>query len=572
MKKLLALIASCLLLFTGCSALGTMREDNASSSLSKIIEIVDFPSEYSSKDAESSKPSQSSADSSAPDSSEDESSIPDSSEVESSEPDNGDPGETPPAHTHSHKATVTAPTCTAAGYTTYTCSCGDSYTANEVKALGHSEETVQGKAATCTENGLSNGVKCSVCGITITAQKVLTATGHKLASKVTLPTCTAVGYTTYTCSICGDGYESDEVAALGHAWLAATTEAPKTCSTCGATEGDKLPTVTPDPTPSAMPTLSVNYINVGQGDSILIKVDDCDILIDGGKSGSGSTVSSYLKSKNVDDIELMINTHPDEDHYGGLTTVLNDFKVENFWGSSFSKSTSSYTTFKTAINKEGLSFKTPSVGSVYTYNYLTISVLYAGASASNSNDSSIVVMIQYGSVRFLCTGDISSSIESKLVSSSNLSCDVLKVPHHGSAGSSSSSFLKATGARYGVICVGNNSYGHPTSTALNNLSSAGISVYRTDTYGHVVFSTNGTSLTLPGGSSVSGNSGSGSSSNGSYSNNDNFIGNKESKIFHLPTCSHLPAESKRNYLYDYWFIVNCIGYTPCQICLKNYVP
>lgn len=361
-----------------------------------------------------------------------------------------------------------------------------------------------------------------------------------------------------------------------------TTSSKPTTSTTSS-----KPTTSTSSTPSTgtatIPKLYINYINVGQGDSILIKVDDCDILIDGGKSSYGSTVSSYLKSKGVDDIELLINSHPDEDHYGGLSTVLSNFKVESFWGSSYSKTTTSYKSFKSAISSEGLSFKTPSVGTIFSYEQLTISVLYNGSGASNSNDSSLVVMIQYGNFRFLFTGDISSTIENKIVSSGkNLKCDVLKVPHHGSAGSSSASFLSATSAKYGVICVGSNSYGHPTSAALGRLSSAGISVYRTDKNGTVVFSTNGSTLTLPSGSSVSGGSGSGSSSSSSSgsgsstsssaTNNDNFIGNKESKVFHLPTCSNLPAASKRNYLYDYWFIVNCIGYRPCQICLKNYTP
>ena len=353
-----------------------------------------------------------------------------------------------------------------------------------------------------------------------------------------------------------------------------TTKPQTTAPSTTAPDNDP---VVPDSGASA-DILYVNYINVGQGDSIFIKVGDCDILIDGGKSGYGSTVSSYLRSKGVDDIELMINSHPDEDHYGGLVTVLNDFVVEQVWGSSYSKSTSSYLTYKSAVSSEGLSIRTPSVGTVYTFEYLTLTVLYSGSGATNSNDSSLVVMLEYGSVKFLFTGDISSTIESKLVSSGkDLSCDVLKVPHHGSAGSSSKSFLNATGASYGVICVGTNSYGHPTSTALNNLSSAGITVYRTDTNGTVVFSSNGSNLILPGGT-VTGGSGSSSSGSGSSTgsssstNSDTFIGNKESKVFHLPTCPNLPAVSKRNYLYDYWFIVNCIGYTPCQRCLKNYVP
>ena len=144
----------------------------------------------------------------------------------------------------------------------------------------------------------------------------------------------------------------------------------------------------------------------------------------------------------------------------------------------------------------------PAVGTVFTYEYLTLTVLYSGAGTSNANDSSIVVMLEYGSSRFLFTGDISSTIENKLVrdASIDLSCDVLKVAHHGSKYSSSSSFLDATGAAYGVICVGTgNSYGHPTSTALKNLANSGISVYRTDLRGDIIFSTDGESLTTPDG-------------------------------------------------------------------------
>ena len=485
-------------------------------------------------------------------------------------------------HTHNYSATVTKPTCTDKGYTTYLCSCGDSYVADTTDALGHTEQTVAGKGATCTENGLTNGVKCSNCGVIIVEQTVISSKGHNYNSTVTSPTCTTGGYTTYVCVVCSHSYVGDQVNALGHSWVDATTEAPKTCSTCGTTEGDKLPSSTPDDSGNSGSTgysdiLYVNYINVGQGDSIFIKVGDCDILIDAGESSYGSTVSSYLSSKGVDDIELMINTHPDADHCGGLTTVLNNYVVEQVWASPFKKTTTAYTNFVSAVSKEGLSMKTPAVGTVFTYEYLTLTVIYNGSGATESNDASIVVMLEYGNFRFLFTGDISSTIENKLVSSGkDLSCDVLKVPHHGSAGSSSAAFLNATGASYGVICVGNNSYGHPTSAALTRLSSAGISVYRTDTNGHIVFSTNGASMTIPGGSTVGGGSGSsssgGSSSGSSSSTTYEFIGNKESKVFHLPTCSHLPAESKRNYLYNYWWVVNIAGYTPCKICMKNYVP
>ena len=265
---------------------------------------------------------------------------------------------------------------------------------------------------------------------------------------------------------------------------------------------------------------------------------DCDILIDAGVANQGSTVSKYLKAQGVDDIELMINTHPDADHCGGLTTVLNDFVVEEVWASPLTKTTAAYKNFASAVSKEGLTMETPSVGTIYTYEYMTLTVLYNGAGTSDSNDSSIVVMLQYGSFRFLFTGDIGSTIESKLLSNSNidLSCDVLKVAHHGSKYSSNLSFLKKTGAKYGVICVGDNDYGHPTSSALNNLKSAGISVYRTDQNGNVVFSSDGSTLTTPEGTTLTQ-----SRSASEYANTVTYID--------ITAYNTLLTVSKRKYLY-----------------------
>lgn len=111
------------------------------------------------------------------------------------------------------------------------------------------------------------------------------------------------------------------------------------------------------------------------------------------------------------------------------------------------------------------------------------------------------------------------------------------------------------------------------STALTNLSNAGISVYRTDLNGNVVFSTNGVTLYLPGGGTDSSGSGTGSTggtSGGTTDSNQYFIGNTETKVFHLPTCSNLPAASKQNTMYNYWWIINIAGYTPCGRCLSNY--
>ena len=134
-----------------------------------------------------------------------------------------------PAKGHNYNAVVTAPTCTAGGYTTYTCACGDSYIADEVAATGHNYEAVV-TAPTCTAGGYTT-YTCA-CGDSYIADEVA-ATDHNYEAVVTAPTCTAGGYTTYTCTVCGNSYVADEVAATGHTYNSVQT--PPTCTAGGYT-------------------------------------------------------------------------------------------------------------------------------------------------------------------------------------------------------------------------------------------------------------------------------------------------------------------------------------------------
>ncbi len=130
-------------------------------------------------------------------------------------------GENPqnPEHTHNYTSVVTNPTCIAGGYTTYICSCGDSYIDNETNALGHTEQTLQAVEATCTESGLTAGVKCSVCNEILTAQREVEALGHTEQELLAVaPTCTETGLTEgVKCSVCNEILTAqEEVEALGH--------------------------------------------------------------------------------------------------------------------------------------------------------------------------------------------------------------------------------------------------------------------------------------------------------------------------------------------------------------------
>ena len=134
---------------------------------------------------------------------------------------------------HDYAAVVTAPDCVNGGYTTYTCAkCQDSYVSDYTDALGHTSVVVKGYDATCEADGLTDGEKCSVCGVVLVAQQIIPATGHDYTTVVTAPTCVAEGYTTYTCA-CGDSYVGDKVPATGAHTYDGDSDAD--CNVCGAT-------------------------------------------------------------------------------------------------------------------------------------------------------------------------------------------------------------------------------------------------------------------------------------------------------------------------------------------------
>ena len=135
-------------------------------------------------------------------------------------------------HTWNSGEITTAATCTTTGVMTYTCTVCDTGTKTEtIPAAGHSTVTDEAKAPTCTETGLTEGAHCEVCNAVIAAQKTIPATGHSYNSAVTAPTCTAQGYTTYTCSVCNDTYKANYVSATGHKY---DNTCDTDCNTCGA--------------------------------------------------------------------------------------------------------------------------------------------------------------------------------------------------------------------------------------------------------------------------------------------------------------------------------------------------
>ena len=236
----------------------------------------------------------------------------------------------------------------------------------------------------------------------------------------------------------------------------------------------------------------VSFIDVGQGDSILITTADSHtILIDAGPPLAAGVLVSYLHNRSVSVIDALIVTHPDADHLGGAADVLRDFTVLAVYHPGVAKNTSAYWSFIQAAQDEGCPIHTAADTHVGDYLGLTASatfeVLNIDPTASDVNDASIVLEMRTPGKSFLFTGDISSDVENRLIAnpSFDLNIDVLKVAHHGSQYSTSNAFLDATSPEIGVISVGENTYGHPTNATLARLFAHDVTVLRTDQLGTI---------------------------------------------------------------------------------------
>lgn len=250
---------------------------------------------------------------------------------------------------------------------------------------------------------------------------------------------------------------------------------------------------------TAAKEMKVHFIDVGQGDSILIQSPNGkNMLIDGGTKSAGTKVVNYLKSKSVTTLDVVVATHPDADHIGGLIPVLQNFKVNQFIDSGNVHTTQTYLELLQLIDDKNIPFKIAKTGDkINLDSLLSTTILYADESASDTNDASIATRVVYGSVSFLLMGDADTSLESKIMSQSNVKSTYLKAAHHGSNTSSSAAFINAVSPAGTILSYGKgNSYGHPHAAVVSRLQKVGSKIYSTAEAGNIVVTTNGKTHSL----------------------------------------------------------------------------
>lgn len=315
--------------------------------------------------------------------------------------------------------------------------------------------------------------------------------------------------------------------------------------------------------------LRVHFIDVGQGDSILIQAGEHAMLVDAGTNESGGTVTDYLHSLNLTKLDYLIGTHPHEDHIGGLDDVILSFDIGTVIMPDVSHTTRTYEDVLDALLEKDLTVSSPQPGEAFSLGDASFTILSPSAEIAaeaqevgDLNNLSVGIRLVYDSTAFVLCGDAESVSEEAMVQSGlPLKADVLKAGHHGSSTSTCGSFLDAVDPDYAVISCGkDNSYGHPHQETLDRLHAAGVSVFRTDEQGTVIAVSDGASISWSSAPELSGSS--------QEAPAVSYVLNQNTMKFHAPDCPSVTQMKEENRIRFKGTRDEAIGmgYSPCGQC------
>lgn len=251
-------------------------------------------------------------------------------------------------------------------------------------------------------------------------------------------------------------------------------------------------------TTPASGTLSVHYLDVGQGDSIFIELPNkkC-MLIDAGENMYGRSITEYITNLGYSKIDYLVATHPHADHIGSMAYVVNHNDIGEIYMPKVATTTKTYEKLLTAISDKGLKVKSAKAGmNIVDDGDFSIDILApVTIEEDDLNNCSIILKMNYKGDSFLFLGDAEKK-ELETVSA-DMSAEVLKVGHHGSRTSTTKALLEEVNPKYAVISLGKgNSYGHPHKSTLELLDEFNVETYRTDQDGTIVISTEGSGVTI----------------------------------------------------------------------------
>ena len=250
--------------------------------------------------------------------------------------------------------------------------------------------------------------------------------------------------------------------------------------------------------PNSESKLIVHFLDVGQGDAIFIELPNGKtMLVDAGENYHGQGIIDYVQTIGYHKLDYVVATHPHEDHIGSMPYIVRNFEIGSIYMPDVTANTATFESLLKAIKAKGLRVKNGRTGvHIIKDGELTADIIAPDKpDESNLNNSSIVLLLTFGNVSYLLTGDA----ETKELNAirADMHATVLKAGHHGSKTSTTQTLLKKISPSVTVISCGkNNDYGHPHAEVLKMLKSVNSSVYRTDRDQTVIVATDGSSLTV----------------------------------------------------------------------------
>lgn len=246
--------------------------------------------------------------------------------------------------------------------------------------------------------------------------------------------------------------------------------------------------------------LEIHYIDVGQGDSILIKGSEKNMLIDAGSNSYSDHLIDYLIAQNISQLDYVVATHPHEDHIGSMDEVIDYFQVDKVIMPDVIHTSMAFENLIDSIERNNLTITAAQPGDTYHMSEAEAIILGpVSENYSSLNNYSVVIKLINGNNSFLFTGDAEKISEDDMLEHNYniLNSDVLKLGHHGSSSSTSEEFLRAVDPEYGVISVGEgNRYGHPDWEIVDILETNDIDYYRTDLDGTIILRSNGVDISI----------------------------------------------------------------------------
>ena len=331
-------------------------------------------------------------------------------------------------------------------------------------------------------------------------------------------------------------------------------------------------------------TMTVRFLDVGQGNSVLVESDGQYMLIDGGDYDYSSYVVAYLKNQGVETLDYMIVSHYDSDHLSGCVGALRAFDCELVICPDYEGDTKTYDTFVGDLEKYDVAHVNPEVGETYELGDAMFTIVCPEEyNYKDENDNSVGIRLEFGQNSFLICGDAGEESEEDMLESGVLlQSDVYMAGHHGSSGSSTYDFLQAVQPEVVVISCGfDNSYGHPAKATMNRLKKTGAEIYRTDLQGELIAVSDGMNITwnvspsndFRCGEDVAAEESVQKAEQGdtaAESKKTTYILNTNSEKFHLPSCDSVEdiSPDNRKEVSSTLSEMENNGYSPCKRCLE----